>query len=63
LAGGEAPAAAFGLDEVPGVAVEALPAEGHKCARCWRVLPEVKAPTFLCERCEDAVTIWAARAA
>ncbi|MDE2487722.1 MAG: isoleucine--tRNA ligase [Alphaproteobacteria bacterium] len=28
---------------------------GHKCVRCWRVLPEVKAPQFLCERCEDAV--------
>jgi isoleucyl-tRNA synthetase len=40
-----------------------LPAEGHKCARCWRVLPEVKAPAFLCERCEDAVAIWDARAA
>jgi isoleucyl-tRNA synthetase len=63
LAAGEGPAGAFRLDEVGGVAVEALPAEGHKCARCWRVLPEVKAPAFLCERCEDAVAIWDARAA
>ncbi|MBP0462426.1 isoleucine--tRNA ligase [Roseomonas sp. PWR1] len=42
----EAPAAAF------------APAPGAKCARCWRVLPEVgasaKHPT-LCLRCEDAV--------
>jgi isoleucyl-tRNA synthetase len=34
------------------------PAPGAKCARCWRVLPEVGAsarhPT-LCRRCEDAV--------
>jgi len=60
---GEAPAGAFRLEEVAGVAVEALPADGHKCARCWRVLPEVKAPTFLCERCEEAVEIWDTRAA
>ncbi len=60
---GEGPAPAFRLEEVPGVAVEVLPSDGHKCARCWRVLPEVKAPTFLCERCEEAVAIWDARAA
>jgi isoleucyl-tRNA synthetase len=46
LAPAEAPAAAF------------APAPGAKCARCWRVLPEVgrsaKHPT-LCLRCEDAV--------
>jgi len=63
LASGEGPGGAFRLDEVAGVAVEALPAEGCKCARCWRVLPEVKAPAFLCERCEGAVAIWDARAA
>jgi isoleucyl-tRNA synthetase len=33
-------------------------AEGCKCARCWRVLPEVSAPKFLCERCDDAVAAW-----
>jgi isoleucyl-tRNA synthetase len=33
-------------------------AAGHKCARCWRVLPEVTAPKFLCERCDDAVAAW-----
>ena len=33
-------------------------ASGHKCARCWRVLPQVKAPSFLCERCDDAVAHW-----
>ena len=30
-------------------------AQGDKCARCWRILPEVHAPSFLCERCEAAV--------
>ena len=63
LVQGEGPPDAFRLDEVPGVAVGVLPADGHKCARCWRVLGEVKAPTFLCERCEDAVAIWDTRAA
>jgi isoleucyl-tRNA synthetase len=63
IVAGEGPAGAFRLDEVPGVVAEALPADGQKCARCWRVLPEVKAPTFLCERCEEAVEIWDTRAA
>ena len=63
LVDGEGPAGAFRLDDAGEVAVEALAADGHKCARCWRVLPEVKAPAFLCERCEEAVGIWDTRAA
>jgi isoleucyl-tRNA synthetase len=55
LRAGEGPAAAFRLPEVPGVAVEPSPAEGCKCARCWRILPEVKAEGGLCLRCEDAL--------
>ncbi|MEE7477002.1 isoleucine--tRNA ligase [Methylobacterium hispanicum] len=38
---GDGPAEAFRLDEVRGVAVEPHPAEGRKCARSWRVTPEV----------------------
>ena len=38
---GEGPADAFRLDEVRGVAVVPAPAEGRKCARSWRVTPEV----------------------
>ncbi len=38
---GEGPAEAFRLDEVRGVAVVPRPAEGRKCARSWRVTPEV----------------------
>ncbi|MEQ8268456.1 MAG: isoleucine--tRNA ligase [Parvibaculum sp.] len=38
---GEGPADAFRLDDVPGVAVAAKLAEGRKCARSWRILPEV----------------------
>jgi isoleucyl-tRNA synthetase len=53
-----APPHAFRLHEVAGVAVEPNRADGCKCARCWRVLPEVSAPKFLCERCDDAVDAW-----
>ncbi len=35
---------------------EATVAPGEKCARCWRVLPEVDAGTKLCLRCTDAVS-------
>jgi isoleucyl-tRNA synthetase len=52
------PGAAFRLPEQPGVAVAPTRAEGAKCARCWRVLPEVTAPKLLCERCDDAVAHW-----
>ncbi|MEP0708890.1 MAG: isoleucine--tRNA ligase [Parvibaculum sp.] len=41
LAEGEGPADAWRLDEVPGVAVVPKLAEGRKCARSWRILPEV----------------------
>jgi isoleucyl-tRNA synthetase len=35
------PSEAFRLEEVPGVAVVFAPAQGQRCARSWRVLPEV----------------------
>ncbi|MCF8469367.1 MAG: isoleucine--tRNA ligase [Parvibaculum sp.] len=38
---GEGPASAFRLDDVPGVAVVPKLAEGKKCARSWRILPDV----------------------
>jgi isoleucyl-tRNA synthetase len=40
---GEGPAAAFRLDDVPGVAVEVRRAEGIKCARSWKIQPDVGA--------------------
>jgi isoleucyl-tRNA synthetase len=40
------------------LAVRPFLATGEKCARCWRVLEEVKAPVMLCERCDDAVKAW-----
>ncbi|SDW18635.1 Isoleucyl-tRNA synthetase [Albimonas donghaensis] len=52
-----APEAAFTLDDVPGVAVVPAMAEGEKCARCWKVLPDVgtHAHEAVCGRCEDAL--------
>ncbi|HUA78679.1 MAG TPA: class I tRNA ligase family protein, partial [Acetobacteraceae bacterium] len=58
LASEPAPDHAFRLPEVPGVAVGFAPAPGARCARCWRVLPEVgehPRHPLLCFRCADAV--------
>ncbi|WMS44851.1 isoleucine--tRNA ligase [Acuticoccus sp. MNP-M23] len=38
---GEAPEGAFTLQDVPGVAVEIRKADGERCARSWKVSPEV----------------------
>ena len=64
LVAGEGPADAFRLAEVAGVAVEPRQAEGRKCARSWRVLPEVGSdPRYpdLSLRDADAVAFWDAR--
>ncbi len=64
LIAGDAPADAFTLEEVAGIGVSPALAEGEKCERCWRVLPEVGArpeAPGACGRCADAVA--ASRAA
>jgi isoleucyl-tRNA synthetase len=58
LGGGEGGAASFRVSELKAVAVDPERAEGGKCARCWKVLPEVKPASQLCLRCEDAVAVW-----
>jgi isoleucyl-tRNA synthetase len=64
LVAGEGPPSAFRLPEVAGVAgvaVEPLRAEGRKCARSWRILPEVGSdPRYpdLSLRDADAVAAW-----
>jgi len=45
----------FGLPDVPDVAARFAKAPGDKCARCWRVLPETRSDTHLCNRCTEAV--------
>ncbi|WP_022704439.1 isoleucine--tRNA ligase [Pseudorhodobacter ferrugineus] len=52
-----APAEAFRLPEVPGVAVVFEMAPGDKCVRCWQILPDVgthKHPCT-CARCNAAL--------
>ncbi len=54
----DAPDEAFRLAEVPEIAVEPRLAQGEKCMRCWKVLPEVGLTTdhpTLCKRCAKAV--------
>ena len=52
-----APEGAFTLESRPGIAVVMEAAEGHRCARCWRVLPEVgpDPEKDICERCEGVL--------
>ena len=49
------PADAFRLDTVADVAVGFAVATGGKCARCWKVMPEVTADDGICKRCGDVV--------
>jgi isoleucyl-tRNA synthetase len=52
-----APIDAFQLEDVADVAVVPAAAEGGKCERCWKILPEVEAASDpVCGRCADAVS-------
>ncbi|RVV99064.1 isoleucine--tRNA ligase [Mesobaculum littorinae] len=57
LTGDPAPAEAFRLPEVPDVGVVFERAEGQKCQRCWKILPDVgrHAHPGVCERCDEAL--------
>jgi isoleucyl-tRNA synthetase len=50
-----APDNAFRLDSITDVAIVFATAEGEKCARCWRVTPEVTSEGGICKRCETVV--------
>ncbi|HRD27052.1 MAG TPA: isoleucine--tRNA ligase [Caulobacter sp.] len=58
LAAGEGGPSSFRMTDMKAVAVDPRPADGEKCARCWRVLPEVTGAGRLCLRCDDAVAAW-----
>ncbi len=60
---GAVPDGAFRLDDVAGVGVVSQPAQGGKCARCWRILPEVGDGNDICGRCQEAVNDHETRAA
>ncbi|MQQ09363.1 isoleucine--tRNA ligase [Epibacterium sp. SM1979] len=51
------PEGAFTLEDVPGVGVVFAKAEGEKCQRCWKILPDVGmfANVGVCGRCNDAL--------
>ncbi|MXU64270.1 isoleucine--tRNA ligase [Oceanomicrobium pacificus] len=51
------PGNAFRLTEQPGVGVVFERAQGEKCQRCWKILPEVghTAHAGTCKRCSDAL--------
>jgi isoleucyl-tRNA synthetase len=57
LTGDPMPAEAFRLPEVEGVGVVFEKAEGEKCQRCWKILPDVgrHAHPGVCGRCNDAL--------
>jgi len=53
---GVGPDNAFRIDEIPSVSVVQGFADGEKCERCWKILPEVgKNGKPICNRCEGAV--------
>jgi isoleucyl-tRNA synthetase len=58
LVEGPPPAGAFVLPDVPGVGVVSAAAEGEKCERCWKVLPDVGHDARFpgtCRRCAAAI--------
>ncbi|RED12072.1 isoleucine--tRNA ligase [Pontivivens insulae] len=58
LSGEAAPEAAFTLPDVEGVAVLPARADGEKCARCWKILPDVGTHNHAqtCQRCDEALS-------
>ncbi|SDN49841.1 Isoleucyl-tRNA synthetase [Lutimaribacter pacificus] len=57
LTGDPLPNEAFRMPEVEGVGVVFEKAEGQKCQRCWKILPDVgrHAHPATCKRCNDAL--------
>ncbi|ETW13554.1 isoleucyl-tRNA ligase [Roseivivax marinus] len=52
-----APEDAYRLPEVPGIAVVFAEADGAKCERCWKILPDVGTHSHpgVCGRCDAAL--------
>ena len=52
-----APETAFTLPDVAGVAVTFTKADGEKCLRCWKILPDVGSHGHegVCGRCDEAL--------
>ena len=52
-----APEGAFTLPDIAGIAVVFVQADGEKCARCWKILPDVGTHNHAgtCARCDSAL--------
>ena len=52
-----APAEAFRLPEIDGIGVVFEKADGEKCQRCWKILPDVGSHSHAatCARCDEAL--------
>jgi isoleucyl-tRNA synthetase len=52
------PSEAFRLSEIAGIGVVFERAEGEKCQRCWKILPDVgkHAHPGVCARCDEVLT-------
>ena len=52
-----APDGAFAMADISDIAVSFAKAEGQKCQRCWKVLPDVGKYRFanVCGRCAEAL--------
>ena len=57
LTGDPAPDKAFRMPETPGIGVVFEMADGEKCQRCWKILPDVgsHAHAGTCGRCDSAL--------
>jgi len=57
LSGDPIPGEAFRLADVPGVGVVYEAAEGEKCQRCWKILPDVGTHRHpgVCARCNEVL--------
>jgi len=57
LTGDPIPAEAFRMPEVEGVGVVFHKAQGEKCLRCWKILPDVGQHVHpgVCRRCNAAL--------
>ena len=56
LTANAAPVDAFQLETINDVAVGFAIADGEKCARCWKISPEVSAERDICKRCHNVVS-------
>ncbi|MCQ0970076.1 isoleucine--tRNA ligase [Paracoccus sp. TK19116] len=58
LTGDPAPSEAFRMADAPGIGVVFEEAEGEKCQRCWKILPDVGTHSHpgVCARCDKALS-------